>query len=122
LNKKEKTMRKMILSHAAFGCTTALLAASVTVMLTGWPDPMSLLQAHAQARLSIGAGALIISGAWRYSTRANRQRSVGGCATAGHGSRPAFTLQRKLFTYNLEHADGPVVVESAALQPPVRTE
>ncbi|MGZ5089998.1 MAG: hypothetical protein ACXWIP_02505 [Burkholderiales bacterium] len=46
-----------LLSHAAFGCTTALVAASVTyVMLAGWPDPMSLLQAHAQAQPSATTG------------------------------------------------------------------
>src|SRR3978361_100838 len=50
-------MRKTIVSHAAFGCTTALLASWVThVTIIGWPDAMSLLQAHAQAQPAASTG------------------------------------------------------------------
>jgi len=42
-------MKNTVVSHAAFGCATALLASSVTyVALAGWPESMSPLQAHAQ--------------------------------------------------------------------------
>ncbi len=42
-------MKNSLISHAAFGCATALLASSVTyVTLAGWPESMSPLQAHAQ--------------------------------------------------------------------------
>lgn len=44
-------MIKAILSHAAFGCATAVLASCVTyVALVGLPELMSPLQAHAQAQ------------------------------------------------------------------------
>src|SRR5947208_15106212 len=42
-------MKNTVISHAAFGCATALLASGVTyVTLAGWPESMSPLQAHAQ--------------------------------------------------------------------------
>src|SRR6266480_1325018 len=46
-------MKNSLISHAAFGCATALLASSVTyVTLAGWPESMSPLQAHAQTPLA----------------------------------------------------------------------
>ncbi len=42
-------MKKAIISHAVFGCATALLASYVTYLaLAGLPESMSPLQAHAQ--------------------------------------------------------------------------
>src|SRR6267154_284317 len=47
---KEETMKKTVISHAAFGCSTALLASCVTYWaLAGLPESMSPPQAHAQA-------------------------------------------------------------------------
>ena len=48
-------MKSTVISHAAFGCATALLASCVTyVMLAGLPESMSPLQAHAQAPANAG--------------------------------------------------------------------
>ncbi len=48
-------MKNSLISHAAFGCATALLASCVTyVMLAGLPESMSPLQAHAQAPANAG--------------------------------------------------------------------
>src|SRR2546422_11149553 len=44
---KEETMKKTVVSHAAFGCATALLASCVTYLALA-PESMSLPQAHAQ--------------------------------------------------------------------------
>jgi quercetin dioxygenase-like cupin family protein len=42
-------MKKTVISHAAFGCATALLASCVTYLaLVGWPESMSPPQALAQ--------------------------------------------------------------------------
>jgi len=42
-------VKNTVISHAAFGCATALLAFCVTyVTLAGWPESLSPLQAHAQ--------------------------------------------------------------------------
>ncbi|TMH42877.1 MAG: cupin domain-containing protein [Betaproteobacteria bacterium] len=47
-------MKKTVVSHAAFGCATALLASAITyVALAGWPESISL-QAHAQAPANTG--------------------------------------------------------------------
>ena len=48
-------MKNSLISHAAFGCATALLASCVTyVMLAGLPESMSPLHAHAQAPANAG--------------------------------------------------------------------
>jgi len=48
-------MKSTVVSHAAFGCATALLASSATyVTLAGWPESMSPLQAHAQTPANPG--------------------------------------------------------------------
>jgi quercetin dioxygenase-like cupin family protein len=59
-------MRTTVISHAAFGCATALLASSVTYLALagwpptttfgGWPESMSLLQAHAQGQPAASIG------------------------------------------------------------------
>jgi quercetin dioxygenase-like cupin family protein len=50
-------MRTTVISHAAFGCATALLASSATYLaLAGWPESMSLSRAHAQSQLGVGIG------------------------------------------------------------------
>lgn len=50
-------MRNTLISHAAFGCTTALLASSVTYLaLAGWPESMSPSRAHAQSQPAAAAG------------------------------------------------------------------
>jgi len=44
-------MKNTVISHAAFGCATALLASSVTYLaLAGWPESMSLSSAYAQGQ------------------------------------------------------------------------
>jgi len=51
-------MRKTVISHAAFGCATALLASAVTYLaLTGWPESMSPSRAHAQSQPAANTGA-----------------------------------------------------------------
>jgi quercetin dioxygenase-like cupin family protein len=51
-------MRSTIISHAAFGCATALLASSATYLaLAGWPESMSLSRAHAQSQPAASTGA-----------------------------------------------------------------
>src|SRR5437773_381867 len=48
-------MKNSLISHAVFGCATALFASSVTyVTLAGWPEWMSPLQARAQAPANPG--------------------------------------------------------------------
>ncbi len=48
-------MKNIVISHAAFGCATALFASCVTyVTLAGWPESMSPSQAHAQAPANPG--------------------------------------------------------------------
>jgi len=48
-------MKNSVISHAAFGCATALFASCVTyVTLAGWPESMSPSQAHAQAPANPG--------------------------------------------------------------------
>ena len=50
-------MKKTILSHAAFGCATALLASGVTYLaLVGLPEATSPLQAHAQTQRPASTG------------------------------------------------------------------
>ena len=47
-------MKNTVISHAAFGCATALLASGITyVKLAGWPESISL-QAHAQTAPATG--------------------------------------------------------------------
>ena len=49
-------MNKTIISHAIFGCTTALLASGVTYQaLTGWPS-IAPPQAHAQTQPAAATG------------------------------------------------------------------
>lgn len=49
-------MKKTIISHAAFGCATAMLASSVTYWtLAGWPS-MAPSQAHAQSQPPASTG------------------------------------------------------------------
>jgi quercetin dioxygenase-like cupin family protein len=51
-------MRNTVISHAAFGCATALLASSVTYLaLSGWPESVSLSRAHAQSQPTSSIGA-----------------------------------------------------------------
>ena len=51
-------MRTTVISHAAFGCATALLASSVTYLaLAGWPESMSPSRAHAQSQPAASSGA-----------------------------------------------------------------
>jgi quercetin dioxygenase-like cupin family protein len=47
-------MNKTVISHAAFGCATALLASSITYLVLA-PESMSLPQAHAQVPASTAA-------------------------------------------------------------------
>ena len=48
-------MKNIVISHAAFGCATALFASCVTyVTLAGWPESMSPSRAHAQAPANPG--------------------------------------------------------------------
>jgi len=48
-------MKNSLISHAAFGCATALFASCVTnVTLAGWPEWMWPSQAHAQAPANPG--------------------------------------------------------------------
>jgi quercetin dioxygenase-like cupin family protein len=50
-------VKKTIISHAAFGCATALLASFVTYWtLAGWPESLSPPQAHAQAQPPANTG------------------------------------------------------------------
>jgi quercetin dioxygenase-like cupin family protein len=59
-------MKNTIISHAAFGCTTALLASSATYLALigwpptatfgGWPESMSLSRAHAQGQPAASIG------------------------------------------------------------------
>jgi quercetin dioxygenase-like cupin family protein len=51
-------MRKTLISHAAFGFATAVLASSVTYLaLAGWPESMSLSRAQAQSQPAASTGA-----------------------------------------------------------------
>jgi quercetin dioxygenase-like cupin family protein len=48
-------MKKAVISHAAFGSATALLASCITYLaLAGWPESMSPSQAHAQPAANTG--------------------------------------------------------------------
>jgi quercetin dioxygenase-like cupin family protein len=50
-------MRNTVVSHAAFGCATALLASSLTYLaLAGWPESMPLSRAHAQGQPAPSTG------------------------------------------------------------------
>src|SRR4029077_19085826 len=54
---EEEPMKNTVISHAAFGCATALLASSVTYLaLAGWPESMSPSRAHAQSQPAASAG------------------------------------------------------------------
>src|SRR6266850_7397559 len=51
-------MKKAVISHAAFGCATALLASCMTYLaLAGLPESMSPPQAHAQTQPAANPGA-----------------------------------------------------------------
>lgn len=48
-------MQKTIISHALFGCATAVMASCATfVALAGWPQGFAFLQAHAQTAAPAG--------------------------------------------------------------------
>jgi quercetin dioxygenase-like cupin family protein len=50
-------MRTTVISHAAFGSATALLASSLTYLaLAGWPEWMSPSRAHAQSQPAASSG------------------------------------------------------------------
>ena len=50
-------MKKAVISHAVFGCATALLASSATYLaLAGWPESLSPLLAHAQTQPAANTG------------------------------------------------------------------
>ena len=49
-------MQKTIISHALFGCATAVVASCATfVALAGWPQGFAFTQAHAQTAASAGS-------------------------------------------------------------------
>ena len=50
-------MKKTIISHAVFGCATAVMASAATyIALAGWPQGLVLTPAHAQGNPPAGSG------------------------------------------------------------------